>query len=85
MYFKRNLVETTISSWKRTILRGLRHKTATLRSKNEIPMRNELYSVLVAHNICVVIRFMYLLGIAPTFLPEAKDKPAYDDPLPLVH
>jgi len=42
--------------------------------------------VLVAHNIRVVIRFMYLLGIAPTFLPGAMDHPAHptDDPLPLA-
>jgi hypothetical protein len=87
MYFKRSNVEAVISAWKRTLLGGLRHKTETLRSKKETPMRNELYSVLVAHNIRVVIKFMYLLGIAPNFLPDAKDAPAYpsDDPLPLAH
>ena len=68
MYFKRNNVEAVISAWKRTILKGLRNKTETLRSKKETPMRNELYSVLVAHNIRVVIKFMYVLGIAPNFL-----------------
>jgi hypothetical protein len=87
MYFRRNNVEAVISAWKRTILKGLRHKTETLRSKKETPMRNELYSVLVAHNIRVVIKFMYVLGIAPTFLPNAEDEPAYptDDPMPLPH
>ncbi len=50
-------------------------------------MRNELYSVLTAHNIRVVIKFMYVLGIAPTFLPNAEDEPAYptDHPMPLPH
>jgi Transposase DDE domain len=84
-YFIRSNVEATISSWKRVLLRGLREKTATLRNKQEISMRNELYSVFIAHNIRVVIRYMYLLGLSPTFLPEAKDAPAYDDPLPLPH
>jgi hypothetical protein len=87
MYFKRNNVEATISAFKRVLMSGLRHKTATLRNKKELSMRNELYSILVAHNLRVVIRFMYLHGIAPNFLPDAKDEPAYpsDESLPLLH
>jgi hypothetical protein len=55
---------------------GIRRKTATLRNKKDVSLKNELYSIIVAHNIRVVIKHIYKVGIAPNFLPvEAPTKP----------
>jgi hypothetical protein len=72
---KRNAVESTISSFKRVLAGGIRHKTASLRGKTQTAMKNEAYSMAVAHNIRVIIRFIYLVGLAPKFLPDTKDQP----------
>jgi hypothetical protein len=51
MYFMRNNVETTFSSFKRVLANGIRHKTATLRNRQEVSLKNELYSMVVAYNL----------------------------------
>jgi hypothetical protein len=56
---KRNAVEATISSYKRVLAGGIRHKTASLRGKVQTAMKNEAYSMAVAHNIRVIIRFLF--------------------------
>jgi hypothetical protein len=76
---KRNAVESTISSFKRVLAGGIRHKTASSRGKTETAMKNEAYSMAVAYNIRVIIRFIYLVGLAPKFLPATKDEPAAAD------
>jgi hypothetical protein len=58
---------------------GIRHKTASLRGKIQTAMKNEAYSMVVAHNIRVIIRFIYLVGLAPKFLPAIKDEPVAAD------
>ncbi len=37
-----------------------------VRSKTEVAQINEILAKIVCHNICVVIRPMYELGISPT-------------------
>jgi hypothetical protein len=76
---KRNAVEATISSYKRVLAGGIRHKTASLRGKVQTAMKNEAYSMAVAHNIRVIIQFIYLVGLAPKFLPATKDQPVAAD------
>ena len=72
---KRNPVEATISSLKRVFARGIRHKTASLRGKVQTALKNEAYSIAVAYNIRVIIRFIYLVDLAPKFLPATTDQP----------
>ena len=79
MLAKRNAVESTISAYKRVLAGGIRHKTASLRGKKQTAMKNEAYSMVVAHNIRVIIRFIYLVGLAPKFLRTTKDQPVAAD------
>jgi hypothetical protein len=69
-YFRRNNVEATFSAIYRVLQDGIRHKTATLRNKKiETSMKNEFLAAVVAHNLRVVIRFMYLVDMKPDFRP----------------
>ena len=68
-YHVRSNVEATFSAIKRVLANGIRQKTATLRNKQDVSLKNELYSIIVAHNLRVVIKHIYKVGIAPNFLP----------------
>jgi transposase len=59
-YHKRSNVESTISSLKRKF-------GDSVRSKNDVAMKNEVLSKIVAHNLCVLIQEQHELGIEPVF------------------
>lgn len=71
-YFLRNNVEATFSSMKARF-------RARLRSKSTQGQFNEMICLAIAHNICVLNRAMYLLGIDPMswsqVSPKAKVEP----------
>jgi transposase len=59
-YHKRSNVETTVSMVKRKF-------GDSVKSKNELAQKNEVYAKFVCHNLCVLIQEMYVMGIDPTF------------------
>lgn len=75
MYFKRNNVEATISAIKRVIASGVRHKTEALRNRGHVSLRNEILSMVIAHNLRVVIKHIYKVGIDANFLPGPPRDP----------
>jgi hypothetical protein len=48
----------------------------TVKSKNELAQKNEVYAKFVCHNLCVLIAEMYSLGIEAMFPPSAETEPA---------
>lgn len=59
-YHLRSNVESTVSMVKRKF-------GDSVKSKNELAQKNEVYAKFVAHNLCVLIQEMYTLGIDPSF------------------
>lgn len=64
-YHARSNVESTFSAMKRKF-------SDSLRSKNEVSMRNEILAKVVAYNITCVIQEMYTLGINPEFVVKPR-------------
>lgn len=64
-YHRRSNVETAFSMMKRKFGERLRGKTTEAQD-------NEVLSIVVAHNLCVLIQSFYELGITPTFLPLSR-------------
>jgi transposase len=59
-YHKRSNVESTVSMVKRRY-------GDSVKAKNELAQKNEVYAKFVCHNLCVLIQEMYILGINPIF------------------
>jgi transposase len=59
-YHQRSNVESTVSMVKRKF-------GDSVKAKNELAQKNEVYAKFVCHNLCVLIQEMYVLGIDPTF------------------
>jgi transposase len=59
-YHKRSSVESAFSMMKAKF-------GSSVRSKSEMGQVNEVLCKVLCHNICVLIRAMHELGIAPTF------------------
>ena len=59
-YHKRSNVESTVSMIKRKF-------GDSVKAKNELAQKNEVYAKFVCHNLCVLIQEMYVQGIDPTF------------------
>jgi transposase len=66
-YHQRSNVEATFSAIKRTL-------GASLRSKNETAQHNEVLVKLLAHNLRVLVRSMYELGIAAEFWKQPSEE-----------
>lgn len=65
-YHKRSNVESTVSM--------VKHKFGdSVRAKNDLAQKNEVYAKFVCHNLCVLIQEMYVLGIAPTFCTKTQE------------
>lgn len=62
VYHRRSNIESAFGSLKRKF-------GHTLLSRHPIALENEALSMALAHNICQLIRAMYLLGIEPEFQP----------------
>ena len=60
-YYLRSNVETTFSAWKMKF-------GDSLKSKNLIAQKNELFCKAIAYNITVLIHEMFELGIKPDFV-----------------
>jgi transposase len=57
-YHRRSNVESVVSMVKRKF-------GDSVKAKNELAQKNEVYAKLVCHNVCVLIAEMYALGINP--------------------
>ena len=64
-YHQRSNVESTFSALKRKF-------GESLRSKNELSMKNEILAKVVCYNITCVIQEMYCLGISPDFIVKNR-------------
>ncbi|MHB8396935.1 MAG: transposase [Thermoplasmataceae archaeon] len=62
-YHLRSNVETTFSAWKMKL-------GDSLKSKNLVAQKNELFCKAIAYNITVLIHEMFELGIKPDFIPN---------------
>jgi transposase len=65
-YHKRSNVETTVSMVKRKF-------GDSVKAKNELAQKNEVYAKFVCHNICVLIQEMYVQGIEPILCPNRRE------------
>ncbi len=65
-YHKRSNVESTMWMIKSKF-------SEHIRSKTDMACVNELLCKVLCHNICVVIQFMYELGIEPAFWAKADN------------
>jgi transposase len=65
-YHKRSNVETTVSMVKRKF-------GDSVKAKNELAQKNEVYAKFVCHNICVLIQEMYVQGITPILCPVKRE------------
>jgi transposase len=65
-YHKRSNVETTVSMVKRKF-------GDSVKAKNELSQKNEVYAKFVCHNICVLIQEMYVQGIEPILCPNRRE------------
>lgn len=67
-YYQRNNVEAVFSAIKSKF-------GGRLRSKSEHGQINEILCKVLCHNLCVLIRSMYTIGIDPTSWSQAKLRP----------
>lgn len=72
-YHKRSNVETTVSMVKRKL-------GDSVKAKNDLAQKNEVYAKFVAHNLMVLIAEMYATGLNPVFPAEPTDRSELDAP-----
>jgi transposase len=68
-YHKRSNVESTVSMIKRKF-------GDSVKAKNDLAQKNEVYAKFVCHNICVLIQEMYVQGIEPILCPNKREPSA---------
>ena len=64
-YHKRSNVESTVSMVKRKF-------GDSVKAKNELAQKNEVYAKFVCYNLCVLIQEMYVIGIEPMFCTKTE-------------
>lgn len=72
-YHKRSNIESTVSMVKRKF-------SDTVKAKNDLAQKNEVYAKFVAHNLVVLVAEMYATGIDAIFPGEQADRPEPDSP-----
>jgi len=66
-YHKRSNVESTVSMIKRKF-------GDSVKAKNDLAQKNEVYAKFVCHNICVLIQEMYVQGIEPILCTPKRNE-----------
>jgi transposase len=70
-YHVRSNIESTVSMVKRKF-------ADSVKAKNELAQKNEVYAKFVCHNVCVLIAEMYNLGIVPVLCPKTGCTETYE-------